>query len=106
MKRMFGCSGGVYRHVQRRRFVCVQDLVKGGIHAHRFIIPKEFELDGAFGEGRVDDKLLTIGDRDAGTADAADPGFVRCDGDRVVIMRHDLQTGFAALVMAPGIIRS
>ena len=103
---MLGRTGGVHRHVQCGRFVCVQDLVKGGIHASRLIIQKELQLDGAFGEGRVDDKLLTIGDRDAGTADAADPGFVRCDGDRVVIMRHDLQTGFAALVMAPGIIRS
>ena len=52
-----------------------------------------------FGKGRVDDELLSFGYRDA---DAADPGFVRRDGDRVVIMRHNLQIGFAALVMAPG----
>ena len=72
------------------------------LNACGLIIPKQFELDGAFGEGRVDDKLLTIGERDAGTADTADPGFVRRNGDRIVIMRHDLQIGFAALVMAPG----
>ena len=102
LKRMLGRTGGVHRHVQCGRFVCVQDLVKGGIHVGRLIIQKEFELDGAFGEGRVDDKLLTIGERDAGTADAADPGFVRRNGDRVVIMRHDLQIGFAGLVLTAG----
>ena len=102
LKRMLGCAGGAHRHVQRRCFVCVQNFVKGGIHIGGLIIPKEFELDGAFREGRVDDELLIIGNRDAGTADAADPCLVRRDGDRIVIMRHDLQIGFAALVMAPG----
>ena len=96
LKRMLGCSSRVYLHVQCWCFVCAQDLVKGGVHASRLIVPKELELDGVFGKGQVDDELLIIGDRDAGTADAADPGFVGRNGDRIVIMRHDLQTGFAA----------
>ena len=65
----------------------MQDVVYGCVYVPRLIIPKKLELDGAFGKGRVNDKLLPFGNRDAGTADAADPGFGCCYGDHAALLQ-------------------